>query len=425
MRFRFLHAADLHLDSPFKGLSGQVPADILSEVRRSTFHAYERLVELAVREATDFVLFAGDIYDLADRSLAAQVAFQRGLEQLAEHGIRAYVIHGNHDPLDGGQAHLRWPDTVHVFSGERVEGVPFIKNGREAARVYGRSYPTGKFKERIAADYRRDADVPFAIGLLHTNLDGDLGHEAYAPSSRAELVAQGFDYWALGHIHKRAVIEEDPWIVYAGNLQGRSVKETGAKGCYLVDVDGGKVVGAEFRALDAVRWEQVDVDLTGAMTEGDVLARAEERLLQVQSEADGRPLIARVRLTGETQLHAGLRRTETLADWTAALQDLFRGRRPWLWIESLEAATRDEIDRARLRDEEHFVGDLLRLADRWREDVEAGAEDPVLDDVLKSVYQHRRVKKHLGTPGREEMNDLLQEAEELLLALFAEKGERV
>lgn len=418
MSFRFLHAADLHLDSPFRGLAGQLPERIVREVRRSTFAAYEALVELAISERVDFVILAGDVYDLADRSLTAQVAFLRGLEKLGEHGIRAYVSHGNHDPLDGAQAQLKWPETVHVFSGAYVEAVPYVRDGVELARIYGRSYPTAKFKERINREYVREADVPFAIGVLHTNLDGDSGHEAYAPSSRAELAAGGMDYWALGHIHKRAVIQERPHIVYPGNLQGRSRKENGAKGCYLVEVSQGKVDGCVFHELAPIRWEKVEVDLTGVTEEADALERAEEQILLARENGGLRPLLVAVEVTGHTELHRSLKRVEGRDEWAQALQEIADDLRPWVWIESVEVRTREEIDRDAWRESDPFLGDFLRLVEEMRENAELRGE---LEELLGTVYKHPKWKKHLGAPGDERLNELLDEAEDLVLALFAER----
>jgi exonuclease SbcD len=418
MRFRFLHAADLHLDSPFRGLAGQLPEGVAQEVRRSTFKAYEALVELAVKERVDFVILAGDVYDLADRSLKAQVAFWQGLKTLAEHGIRAYVCHGNHDPLDGTHAQLRWPETVHVFSGEKVEAVPFVKEGLEVARLYGRSYPTAKFRERIVREYVRDPEVPFAIGVLHTNLDGDDGHEAYAPSTRAELIAAGMDYWALGHIHKRAVVQERPFVVYPGNLQGRSRKETGAKGCYLVEVEQGAVVRLQFCELAPIRWEKVVVDLSEAATEAEVLERVEERILRAREECGHRPMIAAVELAGSTPLHRSLKSVEGREDLAQALQELTEDLRPWVWIESIDVRTREEIKREALRESDPFLGDFLRLVEEMRANPMLREE---LRELLGAVYRHPKWKRYLEVPSEERLTELLDEAEDLVLSLFAER----
>ncbi|WP_054950449.1 metallophosphoesterase family protein [Numidum massiliense] len=415
--FRFIHAADLHLDSPCKGIGQRLPEMARRRLQEATFTACERLVQLCIEERVDFLCIAGDVYDLADRSLRAQTFFQKKMRELAAHGIHVYVCHGNHDPADGGQIPLTWPDNVHFFSTEEVEAVPFIKGGREVARVYGRSYPTAKFTERIVQDYVREPDVPFAIGVLHTNLDGDQAHDNYAPSTRHELFAQGFDYWALGHIHKRAVVHAgDPYIVYAGNTQGRSVKESGAKGCTLVDVSDGHIDRVAFCATDDVRMFSPEVDLTDVNDMQQGIDLILESLQKSARCAEGRAAVVRLYLTGRTDLHSALKPADSLLELLDPYLEDFMLQEDWLCVESVVVRTQPVISRETLLSEDSFLGDFLRLV----EQAESSAEqlESLKKDVLNDVFMHREARKHLEQLTEDETKRLLQEAKDLTLQLF-------
>ncbi|RIE00640.1 metallophosphoesterase family protein [Cohnella faecalis] len=227
--FTFIHAADLHLDSPFRGLD-RADGAVRDRLRESTFAALRRLTALAKREKADFVVLAGDLYDASDRSLKAQLRLQRELEELTREGIGIFVVHGNHDPESGRQAKLALPEGVHVFGSDEVECFPaFRRDGRLAAHVYGISYPTPSVSDNLALRFRKREGAPFHLALLHGNVDGQPGHDNYAPCKLSELTAAGFDYWALGHVHDRRTVHEYPHVVYPGNLQGRSIRETGRK----------------------------------------------------------------------------------------------------------------------------------------------------------------------------------------------------
>src|SRR3990170_6276133 len=252
--FRFVHTADLHLDSPFVGIQ-EVDDRVASELREATFRTFDRIVELCLERRADFLLVAGDIYDGRDRSLRAQLRLRDGLKPLSEAGIPSFIVHGNHDPLDSWAATLEWPDRVHIFGGKSVTAQAVERNGETISHVYGISYPTQEVRKNLARRYQRTEDGPFAIGLLHCNVGDDTGHEPYAPCSLADLVQPGMDYWALGHVHNHRILSgKEPMIVYPGNPLGRNPRELGARGCYVVEVDETGHPTAEFIAVDTIRW---------------------------------------------------------------------------------------------------------------------------------------------------------------------------
>ncbi|MGI8657174.1 MAG: metallophosphoesterase family protein, partial [Candidatus Limnocylindria bacterium] len=236
--FRFLHTGDLHLDSPIEGLSAEAPPDVLAELRAATTGAWHNIVALALRERVDFVVIAGDVFEVASPTLLGQTRFRDGLARLADAGIPSFVVHGNHDPADGRSwaPSLVFPALAHRFGTGVGESVGVLREGREIARVHGRSYPRAAVAENFAASMKAGPDEPFSIGLLHTNVGDRPGHANYAPCSVSDLRSSGMDYWALGHIHHPGPVLDEPPALYCGIPQGRDPGELGARGCYLVEV---------------------------------------------------------------------------------------------------------------------------------------------------------------------------------------------
>src|SRR5687768_3130533 len=234
--FRFVHASDLHLDSPFRGL-GDASASLRDRLQKATLGALERIVTHTIDSKSDFLVIAGDLYDSKDRSLRALVSFRKQMERLAERNIPAYIVHGNHDPLNGWGSGFKLPPNVTTFSG-RTESEPFIRRGREVARITGVSYTRERVTDNLANSFKPTEGSPYSVAVLHANVGAQKGHADYAPATVDELTAAGFDYWALGHVHTRAVLAAEPaMVVYSGNPQGRNPRETGPRGCYQVDVD--------------------------------------------------------------------------------------------------------------------------------------------------------------------------------------------
>jgi DNA repair exonuclease SbcCD nuclease subunit len=423
---RFIHAADLHLDSPFKGLSS-LPQAIRRAVRESTFAALNRLVETAVAEQADFVLFAGDIYDSADRSLRAQFRFQRAVETLREHGIGVYIVHGNHDPENGLQAALRWPEGTCVFpSGEAAPCAVFSDPARgDLAYIHGWSYPSSAVTENPLRRFGKPRKGALNIGLLHANVDGDPEHDNYAPCSRQELIAAGFDYWALGHVHGRRVLHEDPYIVYPGNLQGRSVRETGAKGCYVVDASESGRLSLRFVPTDALRWHQVAVSIEGLASEQELKDVLEERMRECEDAADGRPSLVRFQLEGRGPLHRRLRRSSMLAELTEELREAECVRAetdpdaPFVWIESVTVQTGQALDLARIASRHPFLGDLIRISGEifdGRTEFEAFSQQS-----LRALLEHPKAGAVLAEMLAREGGDWLKAAKELAVSSVADE----
>ena len=279
-KMTFIHAADIHLGGMFSGFR-HLPDNLYERLKASGYKALQNLVQTAIKEKVDFVILAGDIYDVDDRNLKAQVQFQKAMEQLNKEEIPVYMIHGNHDFLEGKYFELSLPPNVHVFRQE-VEVKKYIKEDGTSAMLYGFSYGKRHVRDRMIEAYVKQPAGDFHIGLLHGNLDGETSHGNYAPFTRKDLLEKGFDYWALGHIHKRMFVLEDPIAVYPGCLQGRNKKETGEKGFYLVHLsENGTEM--DFRPASVMDWKEEKLDASGfGMSE--LVQRLNERKEQLRQE---------------------------------------------------------------------------------------------------------------------------------------------
>jgi DNA repair exonuclease SbcCD nuclease subunit len=430
MSFRFLHTGDLHLDSPFVGLTVEAPVAVAETLREATLRSWQTIVQLAIDERVDFVLVAGDVFEQANRTLRGQIRFRDGLDVLARANIPSFVVTGNHDPLSGWEPSVSWPDLAHRFPARTVTGVPVLRNGEEIARVYGVSYHIRDVTTNLATHFKREAGVPFAVGLLHTNVGAIAGEANCAPCTLQNLRDADMDYWALGHIHRHAVLATGrPTVVYCGNPQGRDPGEVDACGCYLVTVDDAGDVHPEFRPTDIVRWQLVDVPIAGALNEESLIERVSGAVDDARSLAE-RAIVARVTLRGRGATHGSLQRPGVLADVRTMSQERLGEAMPFAWIESVRDETRAELDLANRRLADDFLGDLLRRFDQARESMReaanveaAGPEDGSLDPIvaqletsLDSLYCHERARRYLRDvrPGRVRLADLLDEAESLV-----------
>ena len=414
MSLRFIHAADLHLDSPFTGIRAAAPENVAKALYSATFDSYRNIIDLCISEQVDALLVAGDIYDGADRSLRAQQAFIDGLRSLDAAGIRSFVCHGNHDPLDGWEARLSYPDGCHRF-GHEFAAVPIFPDEPKSALVYGISYPTRDVYDNLVSRLGHVDESAFTIGLLHANVGGNTDHALYAPCSLDDLAQSGIDYWALGHVHTRQVLRERaPTVVYPGNSQGRHPNETGARGIYLVEVDDTGNISLEFRPTDTVRWERASIDISAMETEQDLLNQIDDAMQSLLDEAEGRLVVVRMTLTGRGELNRFLRQPGAVDDLLAGVNDQWAERLPFVWCERIEDETAAAIDRNAMRSGEDFLAEVLRTADQIRE------EPAALDTELADLYQHRRFRQHLAALTEEDIAALLDEAEALAVNLLAE-----
>src|SRR5215831_18509530 len=303
---RFIHAAALHLDSPFRG-SVSASAALKERLQSATLAALRRVVNHTITSRADFLVIAGDIYDSKDRNLRALVSFRKEMERLAERNIPVFIVHGNHDPLNGWGSGFRLPPNVTVFGG-RTDTEPYIRGGREVAEIAGVSYTRERVTDNLAASFKRMGDAPYSIAVLHANIGHQTGHADYAPATVSELSEAGFNYWALGHVHTRSVLATEPaMLVYPGNTQGRNPRETGPRGCYQVDVDAYGRAHLEFVDTSVARWVHCELSIS---TLGRMDQLVDLMLEKARTEAaafDG-PTVVRCTIRGNGILHRDLQR---------------------------------------------------------------------------------------------------------------------
>ena len=416
---RFIHASDLHIDSPLRGLDRYDGAPV-ERLRTATRSALERLVDRALAERVDFLLLAGDIYDRDWQDFHTGLFFRGQMVRLERAGIRCFIVQGNHDAQGVISRQLTLPSNVTVFSSRAAQTVQLDDL---SVAIHGRSFPEREVNEDLVPSYPPPVPGFFNIGLLHTSLTGRAGHDTYAPTDLPTLVAKGYDYWALGHVHAREVLNERPRIVFCGNLQGRHAKETGAKGCELVTVEAGRVE-AEFIALDVVRWSQLSVPLDGVdrlESLNEAFARALEPVLAGTTD---RLHAVRVTLTGSTELH----RLEAAQPGTlaaamyAAAQDIGTAE---IWIEQVRLDLSTPLDRAQAAQRQDAVGELVRLVDTIAgDDTELMRKAQVeLGDLLGTMPAEVTAGDVPRLDDLAELRSLLMDAEATVLARLSASGE--
>ncbi|WP_428485161.1 metallophosphoesterase family protein [Rhodopila sp.] len=334
--FRFLHAADIHLDSPLRGLESD-PFAPVETIRAATRRAFGRLVDLAIAEKVDFVLIAGDIYDGDWPDFGTGLYFSTQTRRLDQAAIPVFAIRGNHDAANRMTRSLRMPH-VTIFDHATAHTHRLEALG---VAIHGQSFADQAVTDDLSRKYPPPIEGLFNIGLLHTSAEGYTAHARYAPCELSRLRSHGYDYWALGHVHERQELCRDPWIVFPGNLQGRHINETGPKGASLVTVSGG-AVSVEPHVLDVLRWARVNVDLDGAANETEAMSRVQTELEAALRDAEPWPLAARITLTGTTGAHAALFR-EGLRDKVLNEAQGLTGEHR-LWLEAVKLRTRPPRD---------------------------------------------------------------------------------
>jgi len=413
---RFFHAADIHLDSPLRGLRMYEGAP-LGDLRNAARRAFAALVDQALEEEADLVLVAGDLYDVDWKDYNTGLFFVSQVSRLAREGIRVVLIRGNHDAQNRITKELRLPEGVTELSTRRPQSLRLEDLG---AVVHGQGYPRTEVTEDLSAGYPGAVPGLFNIGLLHTAVDGRSGHDPYAPCSLEALVSKGYDYWALGHVHKREVLCESPWVVFPGNIQGRHAGEHGPKGATLVTVDGGEVVAAEHRDLDVVRWAVCDVDAAPASSGAEAVDLAAEVLEAEVRRAGGRLLAARIRLGGRSKAHRELNADPD--KWAARIRGAAAEVSDEIFVEKVQIRTRTTIDLEALAKSDDTVGGLLRSMRAIRNDPGALAAltERFADLWIRLPQEYKDTEEALDLSDHRTLAGLVEDAERFLVTRLAE-----
>jgi DNA repair exonuclease SbcCD nuclease subunit len=414
---KILHAADLHIDSPLRGLA-QYEGAPWEQLRQAPRDALRNLVNEAIDEGVDLALFAGDIYDGSWKDFNTGLFFSAEIARLTEAGVAVVVLAGNHDAESKITKRLTLPANAVRLGHDRPETLHFEGLG---VAVHGQRYAQPAVTDNLARHYPDPEPGAFNIGLLHTALTGRDGHEPYAPCTLEDLANKGYDYWALGHVHRREVVSENPWVVFPGNLQGRHAKETGPKGYTLLTVEDGEVISVEERHVDVARWARCEVDASSAGSPTDVLDLAQAALGKAVGEAEGRTVAARVVITGTTDAHDALlsEHEELEADLRARSFEIGD-----LWIEKFQIATNRALDLAGLRKSVPAIGAVLEAIAALRDHPDE------LVELHGGTFESLRERLPLAARGADgidpqselALRNALEAAEARLLTIMGEGG---
>lgn len=401
--FKFLHCGDLHLGAPFHYVT--CPGKIVPQaVAEATYKALNRMVELALLQEVNFVLITGDIYNSEDHNLEAQIRFVRAMEALEKADIPVFMIQGNHDPAESWQAQVPLPDNVHVFNCEPDGGYfadryPLVIGGQEIGGLYGLSLGHGNEYQDLSSFYTPADSDQFSIALLHASLGASEDGRTVGPTYVDSLIERGMDYWALGHIHKRQIVQEAPYIVYAGNTQGLHKKEVGPKGCYIVEVASNGQCSPIFYETQAIRFEQARINIQGLEKEADIveMIRHKRDMLRTQVST---PVLMEVVLEGAGSLHNLCGHQEARQVWLQEAQEDEKMRQHFIMPYEIVDRTRPAIDLASRRGLGDMVADYLAAYDRTASDVGS----------LRAIVEARPEFKRLGLYGDYLTDDMLARA---------------
>lgn len=425
-RLTFIHAADLHLGAPFRGLRA-LSAKWANRLLTAIPEAYDRIIDAAITREVDFVVVSGDIFDDARPSYGDYLRFFSGLERLCAAGIPAYFVTGNHDPYTSWQHDFfSLPDNATMLPGDRPGFALVERDGEPLCVIGGRGYynqtwpideciAEGVTREaavqELAARCPRAAEAPFAVGLLHTGLNLD---PVKAPVDPAVLMRSGMDYWALGHIHMKYAYPSftDPRLVFSGCIQGRDIKETGERGVFQVTLKEGAPNEVEFIPTASVVWQRMRVDVSDCANLPDVTDKLMRELFRENGKARCEEMVVRIALIGATPLHVMLSRPDVLAGLRKHVNDAYSA----FFCDALVDETVPPRDKDALRKEGLFPAVFLQVADAQKRN----------SDEAIAFLQDEFLKKNIQLPSAYARNvdDLAQSAEDLVLDLLAQDDDR-
>ena len=414
MNFTFIHTADIHLDSPLRGLAAY-SQELADCFRQASRQAFVNLVNAAIEQQVAFVIIAGDIFDGDWKNFETGLFFVKEISRLDRAGIPVYAIHGNHDAANETTKSVRYPGNVKFFNTKKPQTIVDEKTG---AVLHGQGFADRWAHENIAENYPKPQPGKFNIGVLHTACEGSADHATYAPCSVEQLCNHGYDYWALGHVHGHEVLCDDPYVVFPGNLQGRHVRECGEKGYCLVEVADGEVTRFVHVCIDVARWcdllVEIDAECCELYSLLDIIA---ERVRHAASEAGGKPLAVRVTIEGATELHWQLvgDQNQVRAEVESALLTVSDE----IMLEKLRIKT-TEPKRATVVDPAHndMVQELMKELD-----------GPEISEILEQEFaEHiatlkaKLTGKEATVPDEQELAELLEEAKGMVAAQLMGKG---
>ncbi|MGB6178021.1 metallophosphoesterase family protein [Carnobacterium sp.] len=405
---QFIHSADLHLDSPFIGLKS-MPEFIWQAIYRSTFDALSKLVDIAIEKEVDFVCLVGDIYDSDDRSVKAQAFFRNEMERLKNKNIPVYLTHGNHDYIGNQGLHLDMPENVIIF-GENPETYWLTTKQDEKIALTGFSYTKRWITERKISDFpKKLRQADYHIGLLHGFSEGlESEHGKYAPFTLMELKSKQYNYWALGHIHKRQHLNMHPPIVYPGNTQGRNSKETGPKGCELVTITDTKEQ-IDFHSTAAIRWEKINLSIKGVVNLDTIYTTIQEQILSKKNTEYS--LFISVTLKDTEMLLEGVRKKIIQGELLEALQQVAK-EDYFVWVYQIEFAT------VNIENEQY----LQLFPEEWQKALVEVEEEINFNELTNSFFDYTEISYLLSSRDSSYRQKIIERAKNQVKSLLTIEG---
>ncbi len=419
---KYIHAADLHLDSPFAGLMRENTTSRLGKLLKdATYSALDRLVQLCESQNPHFLVLAGDIYNSEYASIKAQLKLREACRRLDDLGIPVYIVHGNHDPLSSSFGSLKFPPNVHVFPGDSPEIVEFNGSDNSRALIHGISHSQNREERNLAALFhRRENDPAFQLGLLHCSVEHADKGDRFAPCTLNDLKNTGLDAWALGHVHEGGVLCDSPFIAYSGNTQGLNINETGARGCLIVQAENEGGIWRcqpEFYPLAPVLWQKTGLDLDRATDMNELEKRLGRLVEKAAEEADpsAKMIIERLIINGKTPLNAWLRQNERMEDLRSIISH-HSGNRPSFWLKDVEIYTRDEEVWEQSMDREDLLGQTMRVYAKLSSD--PASREKTLQATLEPLLKRPLLAKIFQDTSEADIKEMLYQAESICLDIL-------
>ena len=410
--FCFIHSADLHVGSPFKGIR-DMDEVLHKRLLASTYEAFDRLTGLSIERGADFVLLAGDLIDSKGQNLRPLSHIHSGLKKLKEHGIKVFLVHGNHDPYERISGAWKFPENCTVFSPKNTKWKRIrLPSGQEIA-VFGKSLKGEReFGNLVKSVPVLEEDL-FKIALLHVTVGSPEGHIPYAPCNLSDF-DQRADYWALGHIHKPQILSRAPYIVYPGNIQGRHFKESGKRGCFFVKVTDGQIE-TEFLTTSRIIWIEIGIDLFDVTSMQGLLSKIFDSIENERKRFREKGLIIRLLLKGQSELAGMLSRDDRLQELHETVKEEMENEEPLVHIAEIINRTAPKADLTDRMEVKDLPGYCLREAESIKRDLEQLKDQGEIKELFK------RPELSPIVPDDKELLEMVERAKYLLLELLEEK----
>lgn len=421
--FSFIHAADIHLDSPLRGLEQYEGAPV-ERIRNATRDALINLIDTAIERKVDFIIIAGDLYDGDWKDFNTGLFFISQMVRLQKENIKVFLIRGNHDAASVITRELKLPNNVYEFPTNKAHTV---KLDDLKVALHGQGFAKRAVTENIVKQYPNKIEGYLNIGILHTSATGREWHETYAPCSIEDMKEKGYDYWALGHIHQRELLhDKDPIILFPGNIQGRHIKETGNKGCTFVEVNNQVIQSMSHIPLDVLRWERCEVDATGMESLDELMEAGREILQEKYDKAEGRFLAIRFVITGSTKIHQQLivHKDEYINNFRSLALEVGYGD---IWVEKVKFQTSSLQDVNELKTQHTPIASVLDYIEGISKDEDA------LQEILQQFHDLQKALPLEVRNGEDELNfndpslikTRMKDAEQLIVYYLSNKGVEV